>query len=278
MRDESTRALAAVAQIRLRKNGNATTNVTQNSSRRQWPCPVYRKFRSDPMFQFLRAAGRLARNRHRRIGRQGQHRRRIDRRERSYAAAVARTVRAWLLTSDQMSVATWAAACGRAMRCMAWPMIARPSASIRRRPSSSARWSSKRQVISRSSTRCAAPAAAKISAFFLDDRQWRGDRAGARPVSPAAASSASVVPPAGRSPDCFPRATPADRAKRPRPALPRQTYDTLAVTSRSASPDWCRISHPPSRRRTLYNALGTFSFKAVPRHCRQARPSAEDEG
>ena len=61
---------------------------------------------------------------------------RVDRR---YAAARCRTARAWLLTSDQMSVATWAAACGRARRRMAWAMIARPSASLRMRPSNSAR-------------------------------------------------------------------------------------------------------------------------------------------
>ena len=56
-----------------------------------------------------------------------------------YAAAFCRAARAWLLTSDQISVATWAAACGRARRRMPWAMIARPSASLRMRPSNSAR-------------------------------------------------------------------------------------------------------------------------------------------
>ena len=54
-----------------------------------------------------------------------------------YAVARCRAVRAWLLTSDQISVATRAAACGRARRRMAWTMIARPSASLKTRPSNS---------------------------------------------------------------------------------------------------------------------------------------------
>ena len=54
--DEKTPPLAAVVQIRFGKNGNAPANVVQNSSRGQRPHWHYRKFCSDPVFQFPVAA------------------------------------------------------------------------------------------------------------------------------------------------------------------------------------------------------------------------------